>query len=111
VGKGYGSEIILVWLHSNWAKLLFAKRFANYLLPSKATIDSAFLCDGHLMAPDRRLAELARSLHRAAERLWLRVSDPKGYETADADIVALQKANTDLNRAITKLKIKPRPKK
>jgi hypothetical protein len=58
------------------------------------------------MARDKRLAELARSLHRASERLWLRVAEPGNYEIADADIGALQKANTDLNRAITKLKIK-----
>ena len=60
------------------------------------------------MAKDRRLAELARSLHRASERLWLRVADPRKYVTGDADIEALQKANTDLNRAITKLKLKTR---
>jgi hypothetical protein len=58
------------------------------------------------MARDRRLAELARSLHRASERLWLRVTDPGGYQIADADVAALEKANTDLNRAITKLKMK-----
>jgi len=58
------------------------------------------------MAKDRRLAELARSLHRASERLWLRAVDPGTYETADADIESLQQANTALNRAITKLKLK-----
>ena len=58
------------------------------------------------MARDKRLAELARSLHRASERLWLRVTDPNRYAIGDADIEALQKANTDLNRAITKLKLK-----
>ena len=58
------------------------------------------------MASDRRLAELARSLHRAAERLWLRAADPRKYQMAEADIESLQKANTDLNRAITKLKLK-----
>jgi hypothetical protein len=58
------------------------------------------------MARDRRLAELARSLHRASERLWLRVADPSQYEIASADIESLQKANTQLNRAITKLKSK-----
>jgi hypothetical protein len=62
------------------------------------------------MARDKRLAELARSLHRASERLWLRVTDPGNYETSEADLAALQKANTDLNRAITKLKMK-KPKK
>jgi hypothetical protein len=60
------------------------------------------------MQRDRRLAELARSLHRASERLWLRVTNPGHYLIAEADIQALQKANTDLNRAITKLKMKPR---
>ena len=60
------------------------------------------------MARDRRLAELARSLHRASERLWLRVTNPGSYQIAEADIAALQKANTDLNRAITKLKMKAR---
>ena len=58
------------------------------------------------MAKDKRLAELARSLHRASERLWLRVADPNRYAVGDADIEALQKANTNLNRAITKLKLK-----
>jgi hypothetical protein len=58
------------------------------------------------MAKDRRLAELARSLHRASERLWLRVADPGNYELSDADIEQLQQANTALNRAITKLKLK-----
>jgi hypothetical protein len=58
------------------------------------------------MAKDRRLAELARSLHRASERLWLRVADPDKYQVDDADIESLQKANTALNRAITKLKLK-----
>ena len=58
------------------------------------------------MARDRRLAELARSLHRASERLWLRVADPSDYEIASADVESLQKANTQLNRAITKLKSK-----
>jgi len=58
------------------------------------------------MATDRRLAELARSVHRASERLWLRAADPGGYDAADADIKSLQQANTALNRAITKLKLK-----
>ena len=58
------------------------------------------------MARDRRLAELARSLHRAAERLWLRVADAPKYQMADADIKDLQRANTALNKAITKLKLK-----
>jgi hypothetical protein len=58
------------------------------------------------MARDRRLAELARSLHRASERLWQRVADPTDYEASESDIARLQKANTDLNKAITKLKLK-----
>ena len=58
------------------------------------------------MARDKKLAELARSLHRASERLWQRVSDPGGYQISPADIESLQKANTDLNKAITRLKIK-----
>ena len=60
------------------------------------------------MARDRRLAEVARSLHRAAERLWIRVADPGRYEMAPTDIENLQRANTQLNRAITKLKLKSR---
>jgi hypothetical protein len=55
---------------------------------------------------DRRLAEIARSLHRASERLWVRVTNPADYEVAEADLESLQKANTALNRAITKLKLK-----
>jgi hypothetical protein len=62
------------------------------------------------MAKDRRLAELARSLHRASERLWLRASDPGNYDVADADLKSLQEANTALNRAITKLKLKAKRK-
>ena len=58
------------------------------------------------MAKDRRLAEVARSLHRASERLWTRVADPSKYDTTSADVENLQKANTQLNRAITKLKLK-----
>jgi hypothetical protein len=60
------------------------------------------------MAQNRKLAEVARSLHRASERLWLRVSDPTKYAMFDADIEALERANTQLNRAITKLKLKAR---
>jgi len=59
-----------------------------------------------IMARDKRLAELARSLHRASERLWLRVADPRNYQIAEADLEKLQTANTELNRAITKLKLK-----
>jgi hypothetical protein len=58
------------------------------------------------MARDKRLAELARSLHRAAERLWIRVANPGRYEITQADIEKLQKSNTELNRAITRLKLK-----
>jgi hypothetical protein len=36
----------------------------------------------------------------------VRVSNPGNYEAAEADIENLQKANTALNRAITKLKLK-----
>ncbi len=59
------------------------------------------------MAKDnRKLAEIARSLHRASERLWVRVTNPGNYDVAEADLESLQKANTALNRAITKLKLK-----
>lgn len=62
------------------------------------------------MSRDKRLAELARSLHRASERLWQRVSDPGSYHIAPADIESLKKANTDLNKAITKLKARGKAK-
>lgn len=62
------------------------------------------------MSRDKRLAELARSLHRASERLWQRVSDPGRYQIASADIENLKKANTDLNKAITRLKSKTKAK-
>jgi hypothetical protein len=58
------------------------------------------------MARNRKLAEVARSLHRASERLWMRVADSSQYEIASADVENLQKASTQLNRAITKLKRK-----
>jgi hypothetical protein len=58
------------------------------------------------MARDKRLAELARSLHRASERLWTRVSAAANYDISAADLENLQKINTSLNRAITKLKLK-----
>ena len=59
------------------------------------------------MARDtRKLAEVARSLHKASERLWVRVTNPGNYEVAAADLDNLQKANTALNRAITKLRLK-----
>jgi hypothetical protein len=59
------------------------------------------------MAANRQLAELARSLHRASERLWMRVSNSSKYNIAPTDLENLQRANTELNRAITKLKLKP----
>ena len=61
---------------------------------------------GEVMARDKRLAELARSLHRASERLWTRVSAAGNYDISAADLESLQKINTSLNRAITKLKLK-----
>ena len=45
-------------------------------------------------------------MHRASERLWTRVAEPDKYQIAETDIANLQKANTALNRAITKLKVK-----
>lgn len=62
------------------------------------------------MARDKRLAEVARSLHRASERLWVRVANPASYDASPEDIENLQKANTHLNRAITKLKLKGKNK-
>jgi hypothetical protein len=62
------------------------------------------------MAKDKRLAEVARSLHRASERLWIRVSDPGKYSVASGDLENLVTANTQLNRAITKLKAKAKRK-
>jgi hypothetical protein len=58
------------------------------------------------MAKNKRLAELARSLHKASERLWMRASDASQYNIDAADVEALETANTQLNRAITKLKLK-----
>jgi len=58
------------------------------------------------MAKNKKLAELARSLHRASERLWTRVADSSKYDMAAADVENLQRLNTELNRAITKLKKK-----
>ena len=58
------------------------------------------------MAKDKRLAEVARSLHRASERLWIRVADPGDYEITSADLENLRNVNTQLNRAITKLRLK-----
>ena len=68
--------------------------------------ENGFVFVAVIMARDKRLAELARSLHRASERLWLRVADPRNYQIAEADLKKLQKTNTELNRAITKLKLK-----
>jgi hypothetical protein len=58
------------------------------------------------MARNKELAELARSLHRASERLWTRVADSSKYNIAAEDVENLQRLNTALNRAITKLKLK-----
>jgi hypothetical protein len=55
---------------------------------------------------DRQLAEVARSLHRASERLWARVANPTKYDVATQTIGDLQRLTTDLSRAITKLKLK-----
>lgn len=57
---------------------------------------------------DRQLAEVARSLHRASERLWARVANPKKYDVTMQTIGDLQRLTTDLSRAITKLKLKVR---
>jgi hypothetical protein len=58
------------------------------------------------MAKDRRLAEVARSLHRASERLWTRATDPEKFDLGPADVATLQRLTTDVSRAITKLKPK-----
>jgi hypothetical protein len=58
------------------------------------------------MAANRKLAELARSVHRASERLWTRASDAANYDIAAADLENLEKISTSLNRAITRLKLK-----
>jgi hypothetical protein len=55
---------------------------------------------------DRRLAEVARSLHRASERLWARVANPAKYSSSSQTVEELQRLTTDLSRAITKLKLK-----
>ena len=62
------------------------------------------------MAANKQLAELARSLHRASERLWMRVSNSSKYNIAPVDLKNLRRVNTELNRAITKLKLKPTKK-
>jgi hypothetical protein len=64
-----------------------------------------FLC-GDGMTRNKQLAELARSLHRASERLWTRVADSSKYNTALADVENVQRLSTELNRAITKLRLK-----
>ena len=58
------------------------------------------------LATNRKLAEVARGLHRAAERLWTRVTDGDSYDMAPADIDNLKRLTTDVSRAITKLKLK-----
>jgi len=58
------------------------------------------------MARDRKLAEVARSIHRASERLWTRVVTRDKYDVAPADVETLQRLTTELSRAITKLKLK-----
>jgi hypothetical protein len=58
------------------------------------------------MANNKKLSELARSLHRASERLWTRVANSGKYNIAAEDVENLQRLNTALNRAITKLKLK-----
>ena len=58
------------------------------------------------MATDRKLAEVARSIHRASERLWTRVVGPHKYNVAPADVDTLQRLTTEMSRAITKLKLK-----
>jgi ABC-type tungstate transport system substrate-binding protein len=61
---------------------------------------------GNAMARDRKLAEVARSIHRASERLWARVVERDKYDVAPADVETLQRLTTELSRAITKLKLK-----
>jgi hypothetical protein len=58
------------------------------------------------MARDRKLAEVARSIHRASERLWARVVERDKYDVASTDVETLQRLTTELSRAITKLKLK-----
>ena len=58
------------------------------------------------MARDRKLAEVARSIHRASERLWARVAERDKYDATAADVQTLQRLTTELSRAITKLKLK-----
>ena len=58
------------------------------------------------MAGDRKLAEVARSIHRASERLWTRVVQGDKYNVVPDDVETLQRLTTELSRAITKLKLK-----
>jgi hypothetical protein len=58
------------------------------------------------MANNKKLSELARSLHRASERLRTRIANSGSYNMAGPDIENLQTLNTALNRAITKLKLR-----
>jgi len=60
------------------------------------------------MAGNKRLAEVARSIHRASERLWARVVQGEKYDVAPGDVETLQRLTTELSRAITKLKLKGR---
>ena len=55
---------------------------------------------------DRKVAEVARSLHRASERLWARVSHPAKYDIPSDTVEELQRLTTALSRAITKLKLR-----
>ena len=61
---------------------------------------------GNAMARDKKLAEVARSINRASERLWARVVQRDKYDVAPADVETLQRLTTELSRAITKLKLK-----
>jgi hypothetical protein len=58
------------------------------------------------MARDKKLAEVARSIHRASERLWARVVERDKYDVAPVDVETLQRLTTELSRAITKLKLR-----
>jgi hypothetical protein len=60
---------------------------------------------------DRQLAEVARSLHRAAERLWSRVANPDKYEILPETLDELQRLTTGISRSLTKLKLKTKTKK
>ena len=59
----------------------------------------------------KRLAEIARGLHRSSERMWARVSDPAKYDMAPADVDNLQRLATEISRSLTKLKLKKSAKK